>query len=177
MPYQGRNGETSVPIIGRGSKLTPLMERFIDEFMIDFKPAEAVLRAGYKVSKSNANRTAVELRKHPLVKAEIERRMEKKRQNSELTAQYLIDKLTAIIEDTETANPQAALRGIELAGKYLGIWRDKQEISGPDGKAIEIEEKTKEDVRDFRSRIAGLAARNGKGNVSKFPDSGSSSES
>lgn len=174
MPYQGRNGETEAKWIGKGSKMTPLMQRFVDEFMIDFNGVEAVLRAGYKVSRSNANRTAVELRKHPLVKAEIEARMAKKRAKSELTAEYLVDKIMKIIDDTEEGNPQAALRGIELAGKYLGIWRDRQEISGPDGKAIEIEETTKQDVRDFTSRIARLANRSSEGGVSEFPKPGSS---
>ena len=163
-----------VPTKGKGSTLSHRMIRFVDEFMVDMNGSAAVARAGFKTQ--NPNRRATELLKHPLIKQEIDRRMEKKQQNSEVRAEYLINKLIKIIEATEDDNPQAALRAIELAGKSIALWKERQELSGPDGQAIEIEQRTQKDVEDFKGRIAGIAAREGKGGVSQFPNPRSDSE-
>lgn len=157
------------PKTGKGSKLSPLMERFIEEYFVDFNASAAVLRAGYKTR--NQNKMAAELMRHPLVKAEIDKRTDERRERMELTADYVINKLVAIVEDTERGNPSAALRGLELLGKHLGLYRDKQEISGPDGEAIHIkEEQVKQNAADFTRRLSSLAKRGGAGNVVEFPD-------
>jgi len=154
------------PEKGRGSKLTNKMISFIDEYMIDMNGFRAVERSTYKTV--NPKQMADMLLNHPLVRAEIERRMAQKREKSELTAQYVLLKLQSIVDATEEDNPQAALRGLELLGKHLGLYRDRQEISGPDGEAIQVQEqKTKADVEEFRSKIASIAGR-GKSNVIPF---------
>lgn len=101
---------------------------------------------------------------HPLVREEIAKRLEKRSDKSELTAEYLIQKLLNIIEADETKIPDT-LRAIELAGKSIALWKERQEISGPDGAAIQQEINTKESVADFTRRISGLAKRNGTDNV------------
>jgi hypothetical protein len=80
-----------------------------------------------------------------------------------------------IIEDTQADNPQACLRAIELAGKSIALWKERQEISGPDGEAIKHEQQVRENVADFTSRIASLAKRNGTSNVLEFPERGGAS--
>ena len=149
------------------------MVAFIDEFLIDLNASRAVLAAGYKTT--NPNRIAAELRAHPLVIAELDKRQAEKRERSELSADYVINKLVSIAEATEEGNPQAALRALELLGKHLGLYRDRQEISGPDGGAIEMEQRTKEDVADFTSKLSRLAEQQGEGRVAEFPKPGSSS--
>lgn len=148
-------GETP-PKVGRGSRLTPKMLRFIEEYMADPKMngSQAVLRAGYKTR--NANRIATDLMRHPLVKKEIENRLAERRERMSLTSDYVLAKLQEIVDKTEESNPAVAVRSLELLGKHLGLYRDRQEISGPDGKAIEMEQKTKEDVSDFTSRLQRL---------------------
>lgn len=162
-----------VPKKGKGSKLSAKMRLFVSEYCVDFVATKAVIRAGYKTG--NPEKMATELMNHPLIKLEIEKRMQRREKRSEVKAEYLIDKLLKIIEDTEEANPQAALRAIELAGKSIALWKERQEISGPDGEAIKTEQRVREDVADFSRKLAGLVAAGGKGTVVKFPDGSSES--
>lgn len=164
MPYTRPGAEP--PKRGKGAQLSQKMATFVDEYLVDLNGSAAVLRAGYKTR--NQNRMASELLRHPLVKAEIEKRTEKRRESMELRADYLINKLIAIIEDIETKTPDQ-LRAIELAGKSIALWKERQEISGPDGGAIETEQKVKENVADFTSKLARLAKREGTDGVVEFP--------
>lgn len=155
-----------------GRKLTPKMLSFIDAYFgaANFNALKAIELSDYNCkTKYSIHQTSAELMNHPLVKAEIDKRMAKREQKSEVKAEYLIQKLIQIIEDTQTDNPQAALRAIELAGKSIAIWKDRQEVSGPDGGAIQHEQHVKESVADFTSRLSSLAKRAGTDNVVEFP--------
>ena len=162
--------DSPIPEKGKGSKLNPKQTAFVDEFFVDMNATAAAERAGY--SGNNINRTATELLNHPLVIKEINSRMAERRERLEFSADYVIQKLINIVENTEEGNPQAALRGLELLGKHLGLYRDRQEISGPDGGAIEYEQKMKEDNLALESAITRLTSRTGTGSVVEFPDSG-----
>lgn len=157
------------PKNGKGRKLSAKMERFVEEYLIDLNASAAVLRAGYKTR--NQNRLAAELMRHPLVKAAIEERMEDRRERMELTADYLLNKLVAMIEK-EGVRDSDALRAIELAGKSLALWKDRQEISGPDGEAIKMEQQTEQNVAEFKSKLDRLARRAGTAEVVEFPKPG-----
>lgn len=167
---------SELPTKGKGSKLSRKMELFVDEYLVDLNATQAVLRAGYKTN--NPNRIGVELLRHPLVIKAIEAVTAKRRERMEIKADYLINKLINIIEATEENNPQAALRAIELAGKSIALWKERQEITGADGEAIRIQEqKIEREVDDFKSRIASIASRKPAGGVSVFPKPSGSSES
>ena len=163
-----------VPEKGKGSKLTTKMENFVNEYFIDFNGAQAVLRAGYK--SNSPNRLAVKLLNHPLVQAAIAEKKKERAEKTELSADYVITKLISIAEKQEDINAQAALRALELLGKHLGLYRDRQEISGPDGEAIQVQqEQIKQNVDEFTRSIERLASRNtgtngtsGTGNVVEF---------
>ena len=90
----------------------------------------------------------------------------------ELTVDYVVNKLVAIVEETEAGNPNAALRGLELLAKHLGMLKEKTEISGPNGGAIEYEQKVKEDAANLESAIARLAERGGKTGLAIVPNTG-----
>lgn len=154
----------------KGRKLTPKMESFINAYFSDanFNAVEAVRKSDYN-SKQAPHIMAGQLMAHPLISREIEKRLEKRRQKSEVKAEILIQKLMEIIDRTEENNPNAALRAIELAGKSIALWKERQEISGPDGEAIKHEQRVRENVTDFTSRIASLATRAGKSNVVELP--------
>lgn len=161
-----KDGEA--PTTGKGSKLSPKMELFVQHFLVLNNASEAVRQAGYKTKVPH--KFAAELMRHPLVKKTIEEAKEERRDRMELTADYLINKLIDII-DTDEEKTADKLRAIELAGKSLALWKERQEVSGPDGGAIEMQQKKiEEDVADFTSRIARLAKRGGKGEVVSFPD-------
>lgn len=162
-----REGD-ELPKNGKGRKLSAKMERFVEEYLLDLNASAAVLRAGYKTR--NQNRLAAELMRHPLVKAAIEERTEDRRERMELTADYLINKLVFMIEK-EGVRDSDALRAIELAGKSLALWKERQEISGPDGDAIQMEQRTEQNVAEFKSKLARLARRAGTAEVVEFPKS------
>ena len=144
------------------------MSIFVDEYMVDFNATRSVIRAGYKTK--YPDKMATELMRHPLVAQALKERMQDKRERTELSADYVITKLINIVEDAQD-NPNAALRGLELLGKHLGLFKERQEISGPDGGAIEVEQKEiQKNVADFTSKLARLSGRSGTGEVVKFPD-------
>lgn len=154
----------------KGRKLTPKMRSFINEYMIDFNATSAVLRSEYSTSgsKQKCRNMAALLMAHPLVQEEISHRMDKRAEKAEVKAEYIILKLMEIIEGEERTADR--LRAIELAGKSIALWKERQEISGPDGEAIKHEQHVKESVADLTSRIAQLAKRSGTTNVVEFPN-------
>lgn len=175
MPYLSiRDGYTEPTGKGpRGRRLTPKQLSFVDAYFgkAEFNAIKAIEFSDYKCStKASAHQTASELMNHPLIVAEIKRRTDLRTEKHEVKAEWIINKLMNIVSNTESDNPQAAIRAIELLGKTIAIWRDRQEITGADGAAILTEHKVKEDVADFTSRIASLAKRNGTDNVVSFPN-------
>lgn len=155
--------DSRIPEKGKGSKLTAKMQNFVDEYFVDFNGSAAVKRAGYK--STNPNKLAGKLLNHPLVMEAVAAKKKERQEKTELSAEYVIQKLIAIAERNEEGNPTAALRSLELLGKHLGLYRDRQEISGPDGEAIQMEQKVKQNVDEFTSRIASLAGRKNGGSV------------
>jgi hypothetical protein len=94
----------------------------------------------------------------------------------EFSADFLLTKLMTIITD-DTVKTTDKLRAIELAGKSIALWKDRQEISGPNGDAIKMEQKVQQDVADFTSRLSRLSTAAGSGGVVEFPKPGESSGS
>lgn len=163
-------------------KLTPKMLSFIDAYFgeANFNATKAYQLSAYEkrsTSKATLDKNVSELMAKPLIRDEIKRRLAQRQQQQEVKAEYLIQKLMQIIEKTQEENPQAALRAIELAGKSIALWKDRQEISGPDGEAIKHEQQVKESVADFTNRLKSLTsrvasedAREGAGTVVEFPN-------
>lgn len=175
MPYMSIKDGRTESRGNTGRKLTPKMLSFINAYFgaANFNGLKAIELSDYKcTTPASVHQTCAELMNHPLVKAEIERRLAVREQKSELKAEFLINKLIDIIDRTEEDNPQACLRAIELAGKSIALWKERQEISGPDGGAIQHQQEVKETVADFTSRIASLAERTGTDNVVSFPRRG-----
>lgn len=158
-----------------GRKLTPKMLSFIDAYFgaANFNALRAIELSEYNCkTKFSIHKTSAELMNHPLVKAEIDKRLAKREQKSEVKAEYLINKLIEIIDDIEDEKTADRLRAIELAGKAIALWKERQEVSGPDGAAIQHEQHVKESVADFTSRISSLVKRGGASNVVSFPERG-----
>ncbi|QDP56988.1 MAG: putative terminase small subunit [Prokaryotic dsDNA virus sp.] len=171
MAYLPKGSEP--PTTGKGSKLSPKMRAFVDEYMITQNASEACVKAGYKTK--NPGRMAAELMSHPLIEREIEKRLEDRTNKAELRADYLINKLVEIIDNPEERTSDT-LRAIELAGKTLALWRERQEITGADGGAVELEQKKiDEDAADFTRQLSRLARRAGEGEVAQFPKPGTES--
>lgn len=124
--------------------------------MIHKDGGKAITLSSYKTT--NPGQLAAQLLQHPLVVAEIQKRFAARAEKSEVTAEFLIQKLVSIINDNEIKTTDT-LRAIELAGKSIALWRDRQEISGPDGGAIETEQRVKESAADFTNKLSVLVKR------------------
>lgn len=141
--------------------LTVRQRRFVEEYTIDFNGAAAVSRAGY-VSKY-PNRMAYQLLKNPAIKAAIDQVTLERAHESVIKPEYVINKITRTIEKAEEDNNHnAVLRGCELLARHLGMFVERQEISGPNGDPIAV--KQVQDAADaFTSAIANLIDRGREG--------------
>lgn len=157
--------------------LTPLQELFVSEYLKDFNASKAVLRAGY--NSGNPNNMGSQLLNTPHVRARIQKVIEERKEKSFVNEDYVLRKIVNTLEKCEkdeNFNATAVLRAAELLAKHLGMFVDKQEISGPNGGAIQTEKVTN-DATDFTRSIARLAKRGGaRGGVEEVK-SGDSSES
>lgn len=132
--------------------LTPRQRRFSEEYVIDFNGSAAAVRAGY--SPLYADRQASTLLHHAGVSAYIDHLTRSKEAKvMSLSPDYLLQKINDIIS-SESAKDSDKLRGIELCMKHLGMFIERQEITGKDGGAIEVEERRiQQDVDSLVSTI------------------------
>lgn len=119
-------------------KLTPKQERFVEEYLVDLNATKAAERAGY--SARTANEQGARLLANVSVQEAIQAAKAKRAKKIAVSAE---DVLRGVIEVTmlarEEGDLKTALKGYELQGKHIGMWRDKveQEISGPGGGPVE----------------------------------------
>lgn len=158
------------------ASLTPRQIKFVEAYVEDFDKDKALVVAGYNLAnKSSSNKMASELVAHPAVKVAISYYVEKRVDKSALSVEYVehrLMKLAAAMEEAamkgDTKSAAVMLRTIEVMGKLLGMFVDRQEITGKDGEAIKIEE-THDAADAFTRSIARLNERNGEGDVSRVP--------
>lgn len=144
------------------SNLSPLRQKFIDEYMKNgFSATEAVLSAGYKTGRSNASKMGHELLQLDTVKEVISLLARDRVEKMAVSQEYVLKKLVKTLEAAEKANNyNATLRGLELIAKHLGMFIERTEITGKDGEALKYE-KVENDAADFTRAIAGITKRSG----------------
>lgn len=150
--------------------LTGLQKAFCEEYVKDLNGTKAAERAGY--NSKNYNRLATKLLQNPGVRFAIDAIKAERAKNSDVTTDYVLKEVTTIVEKFKDANPNAALRGLELIAKHLGMLKERTEISGPDGGAIEYEQRVREDSADFISQLSSLAKRRGAEDANRKSDTG-----
>jgi phage terminase small subunit len=130
---------------------------FCEEYLKDLNAGNAVLRSGYNTN--NPKQMGSEILTNPAVRITIDALRAERSKNSDVTKDYVLRKIVRTLEKAEADNNHTAvLRASELLAKHLGMFIERQEISGPDGEAIKYE-KTVEDATDFTNSIASLAKR------------------
>lgn len=143
--------------------LTQKQQRFVEQYLIDFNGKEAVLRAGYE--SSHPDRLAHQLLKNIGIKYVIDAITESRAKDYTLKPEYVLGKIQRTIEKAESDNNHnAVLRGCELLARHLGMFIERQEISGPNGEAIRYE-RVQEAADAFTSAIASLIERGGEGDA------------
>ena len=117
--------------------MTPKQEAFVREYLIDLNATQAYIRAGYKVSEEVARRNGHRLLTNADVASAIEEAQAKRAEESSISAKYVLDSIQRVAETAERENKFSdAIRGFELLGKHLGIFVEKREITGKDGKDL-----------------------------------------
>jgi phage terminase small subunit len=143
-----------------GIALTPRQKAFCREYIVDFNGTAAAVRAGYATQ--YADRQAHQLLKHKGVAAYIEYSLASQASKiMSVDADYIIQGILGIINDDSRHGDK--LRGYELLARLKGLFIDKQEITGKDGGAIEVEQRRiEEDSTDFIRRLKAMSNKDRK---------------
>lgn len=125
-------------------KLTPLQERFVEEYLISLNATDAAKKAGY--SKKTANKKGPELLQYPLVAKKIKERLMELESKKIATQKEVLTYLTSVLRGEETdeilksvgdfqqdiaelkVNSKDRIKAAELLGKYFGTWTDKVDM-------------------------------------------------
>ena len=111
------------------SKLTPKQERFVAEYLIDLNATQAAIRAGY--SHKSAARIGVELLNKTQVSSAIEKARLKLSIRSERTVLDVLKDIQDVTREArDVKDHRAALKGLEMEGRHLGMFTDRLEHSG-----------------------------------------------
>lgn len=131
--------------------------RFCEEYIVDYNGAAAVIRAGY--APKWCDRQAYALMMNKGVVRYIDHLTQTAASKIRaIDPDYVIQGIVAVVQK-EMARDGDKLRGFELLAKILGMLKDKTEISGPDGGAIEIEQRVKEEAQHFKTLMDRLRER------------------
>lgn len=137
------------------AKLTAKQQRFVDEYLKDLNATQAALRAGY--SEKTAYSVGHENLKKPEIQKAIQEAQNKRSERTEVTQDFVINTIVETINRCRQAEPVLdrkgeqvlevdvetgelrpvwkfdatnVLKGAELLGKHLGMFKDKVELSG-----------------------------------------------
>lgn len=122
-----------------GIALTVRQRRFCEEYTLDFNGAAAAVRAGY--STNYPDRQAHQLLKNKGIASYIDHLTASKAAKiMSVNPDYVVQGIVGIVQK-EMARDGDKLRGFELLARILGMFIDKQEITGRDGGAIEVEQR------------------------------------
>jgi phage terminase small subunit len=144
--------------------LNPQQRLFCENYIISYNGADAYRKAGYK-GKYPA-KAAYQMLQTPGIRACIDQMTLQRADESIIKPEYVVKKIVKTIEKAEKDNNHSAvLRGCELMARHLGMFIERQEVSGPNGNPIEL--KAVRDAADaFTSAVAGLVERGREGNLS-----------
>ena len=153
--------------------LTEKQMLFCQEYIKDLNATRAAIRAGYNVEPSNANKLGSQLKNNPAVKIVIAHLTKDRSEKLNVDAGFVLDKIIKSIDRAEKkGNETAVLRGAELLARHLGMFVERQEVSGPEGTEIAVrrEQELEQNVANFKSKLARLANRTGTGTVVNLPE-------
>ena len=129
-------------------KITPIQEKFIDEYCSKFgeiSATQCAINAGY--SRTSAHQRASELldwRKHPEVRKEIDRRMDDTRKVWEIDRDKHLRSLNDIKKKADAKGLYGvSLKAEELRGKVAGLYIEKQMVMRAELSQEELNEKWK----------------------------------
>lgn len=114
--------------------LTAKQRCFVSEYLIDLNATQAAIRAGY--SEKTARQIAQRMLSKVDIQDEISKRMKERELRTGITADQILREVAAIALSPlgdEFVKTTEKIKALELAGKRLALWTDKQQISGDGG--------------------------------------------
>jgi len=103
------------------AELTDKQKRFVDEYLVDFNATQAAIRSGY--SEKTARAIGAENLTKPDIANSIQKAMLKKKEKTELDAEFVIKSLmTEAMEQGERSSHGARVQALAHLGKILGIF-------------------------------------------------------
>lgn len=129
------------------SNLTAKQAAFVREYLVDYNATQAAIRSGY------SEKTATVIGAENLTKPDIQKAIAEAQSKRELNAlRRAEDVLKDLAEvravamkkryneagDEEMANPNVALKALELEGKHLAMWTEKTQLSGEVNQNIKV---------------------------------------
>lgn len=134
--------------------LTPKQRHFCTEYVVDFNGTAAVIRAGY--STRHPEKIAAQLQRNQGIATYIDFLTASNASKiMSVNPDWVIQGITKIIVK-ETGKDGDKLRGFELIARILGMLKDKTEISGPDGGAIEMKQRVDEESAGFTNMLRAM---------------------
>lgn len=109
----------------RNIQLTDKQKLFVKEYLIDLNATQAAIRSGY--SEDTAKQIGSENLSKPYLQEAIQKEMSKRSNKTEITAEYVLNGIKTLIENSEQENSK--LKGYELLGKHLKLFVDKVETN------------------------------------------------
>lgn len=124
--------------------LTARQMRFVDEYLKDLNATQAAIRAGY-AAKTASNNASQIMGNHGVQEA-IEARKQTRVERVELEQDWVVNELRKVAQkclhvEDDDGKPIAnivnvGVKALELLGRHQGIFIDKREITGKDGKDL-----------------------------------------
>lgn len=134
---------------------TPRQRRFCDEYVVDYNGTAAAIRAGY--STKYPDRIANQLQQNQGIATYIDFLTASHASKiMSVDPDWVIQGITKIILK-ENGRDGDKLRGFELIAKILGMLKERTEISGPDGGAIEMKQRIEEEAAGFTALVKAMA--------------------
>lgn len=134
------------------AKLNDKQRLFVEEYLKDLNATQAAIRAGYSAKRADA--IGYENLRKPEIKSAIQEAMKAREKRTEITQDYVLTTIRNTIERCSQAEPvldkegnptgeyrfdaTSVLKGSELLGKHLGLFKEKMELTGKNGTPIEF---------------------------------------
>ncbi|MTH95542.1 terminase small subunit [Roseibium sp. RKSG952] len=119
-------------------KLNAKQQRFVEEYLRDLNATQAAIRAGY--SQKTAQQMGAENLRKPLIAEAIASATKERSEEAEITVTEVLRglKTEATLPAEKGGTHAARVAAWGHLGKYLKMFTDRHEHSGPDGGPVKV---------------------------------------
>lgn len=108
--------------------MTPKQQTFVNEYLVDLNATKAAIRAGY--SEKTANEQGARLLANVSVSTAIQQAQEERAEKLGRSAEDVLRDIQSLTKEArENGDLKTALKGLELEGKHLGMFKDKFDLT------------------------------------------------